>query len=117
MDLLGNINQDRHKIWNWRHYEDNSSLMYYIEGVIDIYKATQLSWHRNTMNRWTRVSTNQPSKINGNISSVREVPLAVVAINSTATPPRSQEMPICFMYVLIEWEGAWLCDSLRLVGE
>ena len=53
MDLLGNINQDRHKIWNWRHYEDNSSLMYYIEGVIDIYKATQLSWHRNTMNRWT----------------------------------------------------------------
>ena len=55
---------------------------------MDIYKATQLYRHRNTTNRWTRVSTNQPSKINGNICSVREVALAGAAITSTTTPPR-----------------------------
>ena len=59
---------------------------------MDIYKATQFSRHHNTMNRWTRVSTNQPAEINGNIYSVREVALAVAAITSTAMPPCSQEM-------------------------
>ena len=57
------------------------------------------------------------AEINGNICSVREVALAVVVINSTATPPWLQEMPIYFMDVLIEWGSTWLWDSLRLVGE
>ena len=90
MDQLGNITQYGHKIWNWRHDEDNSRLIHYIEGAVDTYKATQLYWHWNTTNRWTRVSTNQPAEINGKICSVREVALAVVAITSTAMPPCSQ---------------------------
>ena len=76
--------------------------MHYIEGAMDIYKATKLPRHQNTMDRWTRVSTNQPSEINGNICSVREVAQAVVSITSTATPPCLQETPTCFMDVLIE---------------
>ena len=40
----------------------------------------------------------------------------MVAINSMATPPCSQEMTTCFMGVLIEWGSTWLWDSLRLVG-
>ena len=71
LDRLGNLNQDGHKICNLRHNEDNSRLLNYIEGVIYIYKATQLSQHRNTTNCWTRVSTNQHAEINGNICSVR----------------------------------------------
>ena len=63
MDRLGDLTQDGQKIWNWCHYEDNSCLLYYIEGSMDIYKATQLFRHRNTTNRWTQVSTNQPVKI------------------------------------------------------
>ena len=50
MDRLGNLTQDGHKIWNWRHDEDNSRLLNYIEGDMYIYKATQLSQHRNTTN-------------------------------------------------------------------
>ena len=91
--------------------------MNYIEGTMDICKATQLSWHRNPTNRWTQVSTNQTAEINGNICSVWEVALVVVAINSTATPPCLQEMPTFFLDVLIEWGITWLWDSLRLVGE
>ena len=53
MDRLGNLTQDGKKIWNWRHYEENSSLLHYIEGFMDIYKATQLPRNRNTMNIWT----------------------------------------------------------------
>ena len=108
MDQLGNLTQDGHKIWNWRHDEDNSCLLHYIEGAMDIYNATQLYRHQNTTNRWTRVSTNQSPEINGNICSVREVALAVVATTSTATRPCSQEMPTCFMDVLIEWVSTWL---------
>ena len=48
MDRLGNLTQYGNKTWNWRHDEDNSRLLHYIEGLIDIYKATQLYWHRNT---------------------------------------------------------------------
>ena len=116
MDRLGNLTEDGHKILNWRHNEDNSRLLHYIEGAMDIYKATQISRHWNTTNFWTRVSTNHPAEINGNICSVREVALAVVAITSTATPPHSQEMPTYFLDVLIEWGSTWLWDSIRLVG-
>ena len=105
------------KYGNWRHDEYKSRLLHYIEGAMDIYKATQLSRHWNTTNRWTQVSNNQPAEINGNICSVREVALEVVAITSTVTPPRSQEMPTCFLDVLIQWVSTWLWDSLRLVGE
>ena len=113
MYRLGDLTQYGHKIWNWRHDEDNSRLMYYIEGVMDIYKATQLPRNRNTMNSWTRVSTNHPDEINGNICSVREVALAVVAITSTATPTCLQEMPTCFLDLLVEWVSTWLWYSLR----
>ena len=41
----------------------------------------------------------------------------MVAINSIATPPCLQEMPTCFLDVLIEWGSTWLWDYLRLVGE
>ena len=83
---------------------------------MDIYKATQFSRHHNTMNRWTRVSTNQPAEINGNIYSVREVALAVVSITSADTPLCLQEIPNCFLDVLIEWGRTWLWDSLLIVG-
>ena len=76
-----------------------------------------LSRHHNTTNHWTRVSTNQPAEINGKICSVQEAAIAVVAITSTAMPPRSQEMPTCFLDVLIEWASTWLWNSLRLVWE
>ena len=84
---------------------------------MDIYKATQIPRHRKTTNHWTQLRTNQPAEINGNICSFQEVALAVVAITSTATPPCSQEMPTCFLDVLIEWGSTWLWDSLRLFGE
>ena len=71
MDRLSNLTQYGHKVWNWRHDEDNSHLLYYIEGAMDIYKAIQISRHQNTKNRWTRVITNQPAENNGNICSVR----------------------------------------------
>ena len=45
MDRLGNLTQDGPKIWNWRHNEDNSRLLHYIKGAMDIYKATQISPH------------------------------------------------------------------------
>ena len=117
MDRIGNLTQDGHKIWNCRHDEDNFCLLHYIEGSMDIYKATQLSRHRNTKNCWTQVSTNQPAEIIENICSVWEVALAVVAITSTATPPSSQEIPTCFLDELIDWGSTWLWESLRLVGE
>ena len=69
MDILGNLTQDGQKIWNWSHDEDNPRLLHYIEGSMDIYKATQIYRHRNTTNSWTLVSTNQPAEINGNICS------------------------------------------------
>ena len=69
------------------------------------------------MNCWTRVSTNHPVEINGNIYSVREIVLAVVATPPTATPPCLQEMETCFMDALIEWESTWLWYSLRIFGE
>ena len=117
VSITGNLTQYGHKIWNWRHNEYNSRLLHYIEGAMDIYKGTQIYRHQNTTNHWTRVSTNQPTEINGNICSVREVALAVVEITSTSKRPRSQEMPTYFMDVLLELGSTLLWDYLRLVGE
>ena len=117
MDRLGNPTQDGQKIWDCCHDEENSRILNYIEEVMDIYSATQLPRHRNTTNRCTRVSTNQPAEINGNICSVRELALAVVEIASTNTPPRLQEIPTFFLDVLIKWQSTWLWESLRIVGE
>ena len=117
MDRLGNLTQYGHKIWNYCHDVYNSRLLHYIEGVMNIYKVTKIPRHQNTTNRWTRKRTNKPPEINGNISSFREVSLVVAEINSTATPPRTQEMPTCFLDVLIEWVSTWFWKSLRLVGE
>ena len=43
MDRLGSLTQYGHKIWNWRHDEDNSCLLHYIEETMDICKATTFS--------------------------------------------------------------------------
>ena len=92
IDIIGNVTLNGHKTCNWRQDEDNYRLLHYIKGAIDIYKATQLSQHRNTTNSWTQLSTNQPAETNGNICSVQEVALALVEITSTVTHPCSQEM-------------------------
>ena len=62
------------------------------------------------------MSTNRPAEINGNICSGQEVVLAVFVITSTATTPRSEEMPTSFLDVLFEWVITWLWGSLRQVG-
>ena len=47
----------------------------------------------NVVNRWTRTSIGQDPEQGGQVCTIRELELAVVAVVSNADPPREEIMP------------------------
>ena len=70
----------------------------------------------NTPNRWTRARMNQAPEEGGMVCSVREAGLAVMAIVSSAEPPRERVLPTEIRGVIKEWGCMWMWKSLRILG-
>ena len=57
----------------------------------------------NVVNRWTRTRFGQDTEQGGQVCTMREVELAVVAVVSNADPQREEIMPTKIKEVLKEW--------------
>ena len=92
-DRLRRFTNEGYKIWEWRWDQDQSQLLHYKDGKMDVYKHSNLPRMANTPNRWTRTRMNQNSEERGIVCSVREAGLAIVAISSSTEPPREKLLP------------------------
>ena len=70
----------------------------------------------NAVNSWTRTRIGQEPEQGGQVCTIREVDLEVVAVVSNADPPREEIMPTNIKEVLKEWGCTWMWKSLRFVG-
>ena len=115
-DRLGRFNHEGYKKWDWRWDVDKTRLLHYREGLMDVYKPSNLPRMLNVPNRWTRTRCGQKVEKCGQVCTVREVAVAVKAVLSTAEPPREEQMPNKIKEVLEEWGGDWMWKSLRILG-
>ena len=116
-DTLGPLSPESPKIWDWRWDISNQRLLHYVDGTMDVYKPTNVPRHRGARNRWTRLHTAQEQEVCGDICTVREVALAVVAVDSTAAVEGPRHVPETLLEVLEEWGCKWIWDSLSLTGD
>ena len=70
----------------------------------------------NVVNRWTRTRIGQEPDQGGQVCTIREVELTVVAVVSNVDPPHEEIMPTKIKEVLKEWVCTWMWKSLRLTG-
>ena len=66
----------------------------------------------NVANRWTRKRIGKEPEQCGQVCTIREVELAVVAVVSNADPPREEIMPTKIKEVLKEWRCTWMWKYL-----
>ena len=83
---------------------------------MDVYWLSSLPQMVNVVNRWTRTRIGQEPDQGGQVCTIRDVELAVVAVVSNADPPREEIMPTKIKEVLKDWGCTWMWKSLRLVG-
>ena len=70
----------------------------------------------NFVNRWNRTRIWKELEQCGQVCTIREVELAVVAVVSNTDSPREEIIPTKIKEVLKEWGCTWMWKSLRLVG-
>ena len=83
---------------------------------MDVYRPSSLPRMVNVVNRWTRTRIGQELEQCGQVFTICEVELAVVAVVSNTDPPREDIMPTNIKEVLKEWGCTWMWKSLQLVG-
>ena len=115
-DRLGRLTHDGYNIWDWRWDQEQSQLLHYKDNKMDIYEHSNLPRVMNTPNRWTRARMNQAPEERGMVCSVREAGLAVMAIVSSAEPPRERVLPTEIRGVIKESGCMWMWKSLQILG-
>ena len=79
---------------------------------MDVYRPSSLPRIVNAVNRWTRTRIGQELEQCGQVCTIREVELAVVAVVSNTDPPREEIMPTKIKEVLKEWGCMWMWKLL-----
>ena len=70
---------------------------------MDVYRPSNLPRMVNVANRWTRTSIEQEPEQCGQVCTIREVDLAVVAVVSNADPHREEISITKIKEFLMEW--------------
>ena len=83
---------------------------------MDVNRPSSMPRMVNVINRWTKTRIGQEPEQGGQVCTIREVEMAVVAVLSNADPPREEIMPNKIKEVLKKWGCTWMWKSLRLVG-
>ena len=83
---------------------------------MDVCSPSSLPRMVNVVNRWTRTRIGQELEQCGQVCTIREVELSVVAVVSNTDSPREEIMPTKIKEVLKEWGCTCMWKSLRLVG-
>ena len=113
-DRLGRLKHKGYKIWNWRWDLEGKRLIHFKGEVMDVYRPSSLPRMVNVVNRWTRTWIGQELEHFGQVCTICEVELAVVAVVSNTDPPREEIMPTKIKEVLKEWVCTCMWKSLRL---
>ena len=85
-DRLGRLTDNGYKICNWRWYLERGRLIHFKGEVMDVYRPSSLPRMVNAVNRWTRTRIGQETDQGGQVCTIREVELAVVAVVSNMYP-------------------------------
>ena len=117
MDRLGNFKAPPHKIWEWRHENDDTRLVHIKGELMYVYKPSKVERYATTANRWTLVQIAMPIATLGQYFTIIEVALAVISVLSHTDLPPSPLKHDYFLDVLIEWGCTWMWDSVVLVWE
>ena len=80
--------------------------------VMDVYRPSSLPQMVNVVNRWTRTRIGQELEHCGQVCTICEVEMAVVAVVSNTDPPCEEIMPTKIKEVLKEWGCTWIWKSL-----
>ena len=83
---------------------------------MDVFRPLSFPQMVNVVNMWTRTRIGQELEQCGQVCTIREVELSVVAVVSNTDPPREEIMPTKIKEVLKEWVCTWMWKSLRIVG-
>ena len=111
-DRLGRLTHNGYKIWNWRWDLEGRRLIHFKGDVMDVYRPSNIHQMANVANRWTSTSIGQEPEQCGQVCTIREVELAVVAVVPNADPPREEIMPTKVKEFLKEWGCTWMWKSL-----
>ena len=114
-DRLERLTHNGYKIWNWRWDLERKRLIHFKGEVMDVYRPSSLPRMVNTVNRWTRTRIGQEPEQCGQVCTIREVELAVVAVVSNTDTPREEIMPTKIKEVFKECGCTWMCKFLRIV--
>ena len=106
-----------HKIWDWRFDEIENTLFHIKGDVMDVYSESQVPGYANRRNCWSRSRWDVPTEVTGNLCTVKEVALAVVAVCSHTEPAQAPQDPLTFWDVLREWGCCWIWEHLQMIGE
>ena len=99
-DSLGRLKHKGYKIWNWRWDLERKRLIHFKGDVMDVYRPSSLHRMVNVVNRWTRTRIGQEPEQGGQVCTICEVDLAVVAVVSNVDPPREEIIPTKITEVL-----------------
>ena len=80
--------------------------------VMDVYRTSSLPGMVNVVNRFTRTRIGQELEQCGQVCTIREVEMAVVAVVSNTDPPREEIISTNIKEVLKEWGCTWMWKSL-----
>ena len=107
-DRLGLVTHIGYKIWNWKWDLEGRRLIHFKGDVMDVYRPSSLPRMVNVANRWTRTRIGKEPEQGGQVYTIREVDLAVVAVVSNVDPPWEEIMPTKIKEVLKEWGCTWM---------
>ena len=79
---------------------------------MDVYRPSSLPRMVSVVNRGTKTSIGQDPEQGGQVCTIREVEMAVVAVVSNTDAPREEIMPTKIKEVLKEWGCTWMWKSL-----
>ena len=99
-DRLRRLTHNRYKIWYWRWDLEGRRLIHFKGDVMDVYRPSNLLRMFNVANSWTKTRIGQEPEQCGQVCTIREVELAVVAVVSNADPPHEEIIPTKIKEVL-----------------
>jgi len=118
-DRLGEFEQKRHKVWEWRYRPQDDMLFRVQNKTVLVLPRSMLTRHQNTLNRYTHqeVMTTEVDEDLGEVATVRYIAPAVWSISGHAPQAILPPAPTDFREILLEWEHTWLWANFRLAGD
>ena len=115
---IGIFTSPGHKIWPWR-YDIQQNVLFHLRGdqTMDVYTPAIGQEYGHRPNCWMIFSQDVPTKVRGEICSVRKARNGIVNITSHSPQSPAKVPPRDFWTVIEEWGELWIWEHLKVVGD